>query len=87
MVSKKRRRRELARARVRRQVEHQTERAARRRRTRLLTGIVLGVVAVGILVIWVATHTGNSGSAAGRMVDYHATPAHDTSIANAEESR
>jgi uncharacterized membrane protein YvbJ len=70
VVSKKRRRTQLARATARRRQARRTERLLRRRRRRrVLIAVSLGVVVLA-LVAWIALHGRNNRTAARAVVDY-----------------
>ena len=86
MVTKKKRRSQLARAGAVRRAERRAQRVARRRRVRrLVTGLLLLAVLVG-LVIWIATHRG-TGNTAGAVDDYDAVARHDIPTAIVEVTR
>jgi hypothetical protein len=65
VVTKKRRRRQLARASAVRQRERRSQREVRRRRLQAVLTLVLVVVAVAALVTWIVLHTGDQGSGTG----------------------
>jgi peptidyl-prolyl cis-trans isomerase B (cyclophilin B) len=76
VVTKKQRRRQLARARAQRRSQSLVRREARRRRIRTIAAVVAVVVAVAGLVLWIATHDNDGAAAsAGAAVDYDALPA------------
>ena len=63
MVTKKRRRSQLAKAGAQRQELRRAERARRRKRRQMIvTAVVLGVLVVG-LVTWIVLHARDAGSA------------------------
>ncbi|QWZ09381.1 hypothetical protein KRR39_06300 [Nocardioides panacis] len=70
MVTKKRRRTQLARAGAQRQQLRRAQRARRRRRTRLVLTAVAVVVVLAGLVTWIVLHAKDSGSAASARGDY-----------------
>ena len=86
MVTKKQRRRQLARASAQRKQVRRTAREARRRRVRVVATAVVAVAALVALVVWIATHDGAS-NAAGAVVDYDAVSVHDNPTAIAEVTR
>jgi hypothetical protein len=86
VVTKKQRRRQLARASAQRKQLRRTARAARRRRIRTVTTAVVLVAALVALVAWIATH-GDAGNTAGAVVDYDAVSANDSPTAIAEVTR
>jgi hypothetical protein len=70
VVTKKRRRSQLAQAGLQRQQIRRAERARRRRiRQRVLTAVVVVLLIAG-LVTWIALHARDSGSASAARVDY-----------------
>jgi hypothetical protein len=86
VVTKKKRRSQLARAAAVRRQEHRAQREARRRRVRMLvTGLLVLAVVVG-LAAWIATHR-DTGNTAGAHGDYDAVARHDIPTATAEVTR
>jgi hypothetical protein len=70
VVSKKRRRTQLARATARRrQVRRVQRQVRRRRRRRLLIAVSLGVVVIAVAA-WIALHGRDNRTALGSVVDY-----------------
>jgi hypothetical protein len=70
VVTKKRRRSQLARATAERQQLRRAQRAARRRRIRLVVTTVVVVLLVAGLVAWILTHRPGSASTGAAGVDY-----------------
>jgi ferric-dicitrate binding protein FerR (iron transport regulator) len=72
VVTKKRRRSQLAQAQAQRQQARRAERARRRRRRRTLLAVVAAVLAIAALVTFIVLHDRDSGSAAAGRGDYAA---------------
>jgi peptidyl-prolyl cis-trans isomerase B (cyclophilin B) len=70
VVTKKRRRTQLARASAQRRELRRAERERRRRRVRLLVTLLVALAVVVGLAAWIALHDGDSGSAAAQPGDY-----------------
>ncbi len=78
MVTKRKRRSQLARESARRRAERLAAREAQRRRTRRLLAVVAAATAVAGLVLWIALHDGSASGAApvpGVTSVYDAVPA------------
>jgi ferric-dicitrate binding protein FerR (iron transport regulator) len=70
VVTKKRRRSQLARATEQRRAVRRAQRMARRRRVRLVASILGILVVLLVLLAWIVTHRQDSASARGTAVDY-----------------
>ncbi len=69
VVTKKRRRSQLARAGAQRQAARRAQRVARRRRRQIIASLVLVALAIAALVLWVVLHPDSATSRASG-VDY-----------------
>jgi hypothetical protein len=70
VVTKKRRRSQLAHAQAQRQQLRRAERDRRRRQRRTLLTVVVAVLAVAALVTFIVLHSRDSGSASAGRGDY-----------------
>jgi hypothetical protein len=93
VVTKKRRRKELARARAQRRAVNRGRRDARRRRIRLAaTAVLAGMLLIG-LVVWILLHTATANAATGAgaagspQVHYHGLPGNHPAMPDVEEAR
>ncbi|MGZ4426578.1 MAG: hypothetical protein ACXVW2_01945 [Nocardioidaceae bacterium] len=87
MTTKKRRRRQLARASAERRAVRRAQRAVHRRRIRIVSAVVLGVLVVAGIAVWASLHDPGSRSGSGRIVDYDALPVDHNPTANQEVPR
>jgi hypothetical protein len=70
VVTKSRRRSQLARASAQRQQVRRAQRAVRRRRRRVAITAVVVVLAVAALVTWIVLHSGDAAADRAGSVDY-----------------
>lgn len=70
VVTKKRRRSQLARAGARRQQLRRQQRERRRKRVRTVVALVVAVTVAAVLVLWIVLHARDSGSAPSARGDY-----------------
>jgi hypothetical protein len=70
VVTKKRRRRQLARASAQRQQLRRAQRDARRRRVQIAIAAVLVALAIAALVAWIMAHPSDAGSAHAAGVEH-----------------
>lgn len=74
MATKKRRRKQLARAGAERRTVRRQQRAVRRRRLQLLAIGVVVMLAMTALVAWIVTHDKGNAGTAGAAVYYDGRP-------------
>lgn len=70
VVTKKRRRSQLARASAQRQQLRRAQRARRRKRVRTVVALVAAVTVAAVLVLWILLHARDSGSTPSAWGDY-----------------